>query len=331
MEQLTTILAGLNIDEEARTNVTNAVTDALTAAVRTAEAQSAAAVTAAQAQTAQRDFNDNMRTVAAVLKPTKPKPYTGAIDAVACLNFIENQEEYYQIVNLNENEWVKYTAVSLEGDAKAWWRDSGLNLTSSWQEFRQAFIDYFTPPDTTSAARMELSKLKQGKLSVADYTTKFRRMARLIPSMDRETTLFLYTHGLESDTSREVRLRQPTTLDEAIKLATIIHNILRPVAPTAVVAPAAPVAQQPTAEPMDLDSLRILLTNLTKTTGINAFQRPLPKLTNTERDRLRRIGACFRCRRTGHLASACRSGRTLNNLETGLNANDESGKDQGEA
>lgn len=89
---------------------------------------------------------------------------------------------------------------------------------------------------------MELSKLKQGKLSVADHTTKFRRMARLIPSTDRETTPFLDTHGLEADTNREIHLKQPTTLDEAIKLATIIHSILRPVTPIAVVDPAAPVA-----------------------------------------------------------------------------------------
>jgi hypothetical protein len=282
------------------------------------------------AQAAQRDFNDNMRTVAAVLKPTKPKPYDGAIDAVACLNFIENQEEYYQIVSLQEHEWVKYTAVSLDGDAKTWWRNSGLTLTSSWQEFRRAFIAYFTPPDTTSAARLELNKLRQGKLSVADYTTKFRRLARLIPAMDSETILFLYTHGLEASTSREVRLRQPGTLDEAINLATIIHSILHPIAPTVISAPPPPVVQQPSAEPMDIDNLRVLLASLMNSTNVNALQRPLPKLSNTERERLRRIGACFRCRRIGHKSTECRAGRALNHVETNA-IDDESGKDQGEA
>ena len=35
-------------------------------------------------------LNDGRRTLATVPKPTKPKPYTGAIDADACLNFIDN-------------------------------------------------------------------------------------------------------------------------------------------------------------------------------------------------------------------------------------------------
>lgn len=45
--------------------------------------------------------------LAAVLKPTKPEPHTGLIDANACLNFVENQEEYFEIVELNKNRWVK--------------------------------------------------------------------------------------------------------------------------------------------------------------------------------------------------------------------------------
>ncbi|KAF9973609.1 hypothetical protein BGZ65_009171, partial [Modicella reniformis] len=224
---------------------------------------------------------------------------------------------------------------NLEGDAKAWWRDSNLDLDTLWTTFRKAFTDYFTPPDTPGLARQELSKLRQRQLSVADYTAKFRRLVRLIPSLDNETTLYLYNQGLEPATSKEVRLRQPTTLSDAIKQATIVHNILHPVAPTMIVS-TNQTTQQSTTEPMDLDSLRVLLANLTPlvstTTGINVMQRPLGKLSAAERERLRRIGACFRCRRPGHRATECRSGRTLNNLETENNADkDDSGKDQGEA
>lgn len=317
MEAITTALEGLSITAEERTNISGLFNSLLTTT---------------QAQSAQRDFNDNLRTVAAVLKPTKPKPYEGAIDAVACLNFIENQEEYYKIVNLHPNEWVKYTAVSLEGDAKAWWRNSRLTLESPWNNFRVEFIKYFTPPDTAGAARMELNKLRQGKLSVSEYTTKFLRLTRLIPSMDQESILFLYTHGLEPNTSKEVRLRQPESLEYAIEQATILHNILHPTTPTALTSPNAPIKQTTSAEPMDIDNLRVLLANVMNTTNINAMRRPLPKLTHAERERLKRIGACFRCRRTGHISSECRSGQAMNNLEMNAYANNnESGKDQGEA
>ncbi|KAF9176239.1 hypothetical protein BGZ51_001228, partial [Haplosporangium sp. Z 767] len=56
-------------------------------------------------------------------------------------------------------------------------------------------------------------------------------------------------------------------------------------------------------------------------------QRALAKLTKEERERLRRTGACFRCRRPGHRAFEC--GQSLHSLETEADA-DNSGKDQGE-
>lgn len=181
---------------------------------------------------------------------------------------------------------------------------------------------------------MELNKLKQGKLSVAEYTTKFLRLTRLVPNMDQESILFLYTHGLEPNTSREVRLRQPESLEYAIEQATILHNILNPTAPTALTSPNLPAKQTASAEPMDIDNLRVLLANIMNTTNVNALRQPIPKLTNAERERLRRIGACFRCRRVGHTyrSNQCRSGQAMNNMEMGANADDDvSGKDQGEA
>lgn len=278
--------------------------------------------------------NDEARTLATVLKPTKPKPYHGEIDAVACLNFIENQEEYFEIVGLNKTMWVKYTSVSLEDDAKAWWRDSGMNMNTVWEEFHDAFIKYHTPPNAVAAARQELDKLRQKHLSVKEYTHRFRRLSRLIPNMDPDTTLFIYMNGLEPETSKEVRLRQPETMGQAVQQASIVHGILHPTPPT-VLATSAPTPAQPPAQPMELDAIRTLLTGLTNianltsaATTVSHFSQPLGKLTQAEKERLLKIGACFRCRRRGHRAVECRAGQTLNNLETDNQSND-SGKDQG--
>ena len=71
------------------------------------------------------------------------------------------------------------------------------------------------------------------------------------------------------------------------------------------------------------------IANLTSAaTTISHFSQPLGKLTQAEKERLLKIGACFRCRRRGHRAVECRAGQTLNNLETDNQSND-SGKDQG--
>ncbi|KAF9924957.1 hypothetical protein BGZ65_008032, partial [Modicella reniformis] len=120
MERLTEIFNTLNLAESARQSIAGVFTNA---------------ISSSQTSNSQAAINDEVRTVAAVLKPTKPKPYSGAVDAVECLNFIENQEEYFKIVSLNPTLWVRYTAVNLEGDAKAWWRDSNLDLDTPWVTF----------------------------------------------------------------------------------------------------------------------------------------------------------------------------------------------------
>ncbi|KAF9176070.1 hypothetical protein BGZ51_001804, partial [Haplosporangium sp. Z 767] len=106
MDPLTDALAHLNISNDQR----KAVTDAFQQALQANQPQ----------DTHERLIaNDEARTLATVLKPTKRKSYHGEIDAVACLNFIENQEEHFEIVGLNKAMSVKYTAVNLEDDAKA--------------------------------------------------------------------------------------------------------------------------------------------------------------------------------------------------------------------
>ncbi|KAG0195334.1 hypothetical protein BGX28_001637 [Mortierella sp. GBA30] len=156
--------------------------------------------------------------------------------------------------------------------------------------------------------------------------------------MDLDTALYIYMNGLEPETSKEVRLRQPETMAQAVHQASIVHGILHPNGPTSVSAPSLPATQ-----PMDLDAVSVLISHLASLTGANVkvkpspslttnvayLRRPLGKLTPAERERLRKIGACFRCRRKGHLAADCHA-TSFNNLEA-ENDDDESGKDLGEA
>ncbi|KAI7818485.1 hypothetical protein BC939DRAFT_480373 [Gamsiella multidivaricata] len=162
--------------------------------------------------------------------------------------------------------------------------------------------------------------------------------------MDAGTALYNYMNGLESETSKEVRLRQPTTLDAAIQQATIVHSILHPTNPNNATTTSVPTASS-TAEPMDVDAMNVLLANLAslaKTTTVASIRqsshhtarsssRPsLPKLDAASREYNMRHGLCHRCRLPGHIAKNCRGDRAFHNIETDSQAADESGKDQGE-
>ncbi|KAG0291119.1 hypothetical protein BGZ98_003139, partial [Dissophora globulifera] len=161
---------------------------------------------------------DIVRTLAYVLEPNQPDAYTGKIDTEECFNFTDSCEEYYTVLQLTEPLWAKYIIHNLTGDAPK----------TLWTEFRTAFIARFTPSDPVNKARESLKKLKQGRASVAAYTVDFRHYLRLIPNIIRNDALYVYLMGLEPDTSKQLRLRQPTSIDVAITEATIVYSILFP-------------------------------------------------------------------------------------------------------
>jgi hypothetical protein len=296
------------------------------------------------------DRRDLARTLAQVLKPQRPSPYSGEIDADACINFIDNQKEYFTVVKLGLAEWVQYTALNLVDDAKSWWRSSGLSIHTPWDTFEADFLDFHTPPNAVAAAREALESLKQGKRSVALYTHEFRRLLRRVPTLDKGTALHWFQKGLEPDTSKEVKLRQPATLELAITQATLIHSILYPNGPTGF------QAQPQQSSNMEVDNLHVAVNNLTSQvnylarqsgynnnqnkTGDNHNQNnakpfvynpntnykpsgPLPpKLSDPEKAFLYNNGGCYRCRKLGHQGFDCkifpstpRPGRQFNNIE----------------
>ncbi|KAF9401490.1 hypothetical protein BGZ76_007546, partial [Entomortierella beljakovae] len=159
------------------------------------------------------------------------------------------------------------------------------------------------------------------KLSVPAYTEQFRRLLRLIPGThgDQASILDCYIEGLEEHTRREVRLRQPTSLDTAISQATIIHSILNPPKPPPISTP--DKIPNSTTMAMEIDNLRLQLNALTQNqTRRNNLHpnyngnRTLQRLDEVERKRLYERGACFKCRKDGHHARDCRSPRTFNNI-----------------
>jgi len=337
MDQIDALLTGIAPDRalEIRQFIDNMAVAAAVHAVASAPAPPVAPTERELAA----DNRDLARTLAQVLKPQRPSPYAGEIDADACNNFIDNQREYFTVVNLALSEWVQYTALNLVSDAKSWWRSSGLSITTSWAQFEEDFLAFHTPPNAVAAAREALESLKQGRRSVALYTHEFRRLLRRVPTLDKGTALHWFVKGLEPDTSKEVKLRQCTSLEQAISTATLIHSILFPHGPS--------VAPKQSSSDMDVDNLHVAINNLTAQVNYlsqgpnrtNNTPRP-SKLTPAEKALLIANGGCFRCRKIGHMASNCRTfpsqqqhqrPRQFNNFETNTphqpTAHNQSGND----
>ncbi|KAF9964642.1 hypothetical protein BGZ73_001806, partial [Actinomortierella ambigua] len=209
-------------------------------------------------------------TLAKVLKPPQPKPHTGKIDAMEAHNFIDSNEEYNSIVLLHRDLWTSYAVLRLEGDARAWWRATGLDPKNTpWEDFRRAFITAHSPPGTVMRARTALHHLQQQGRPVAAYTHEFHSHLRLAEDVDTHTTIHYYVSGLDEKIRLQVRLADPQTLEEAIVKATKVDDILREDKGKTV---AGPSSVRATADPMamDIDNISV------------------GRITAAERERLRR-------------------------------------------
>lgn len=270
-------------------------------------------------------------------KAPKPQLFRGGRDALVTRDWLEEVERYCRRTNLLTTEWTGAATDYLRGPALTWYRMSVLTENTTWEDFKEAFTAEFKPSNHEHTILTELRDLRQASILEFDaYVTKFRNLALQLDNPADNMLREYFISGLTLKTQLQVQIANPLTWQNAIQVAERINNVFARSTTNKSNHPVPIIPSQATTrtsgpEPMDLDHLRVLLASLTNTTNVNAFQRPLSKLTRTERDRLRRIGACFRCRRTGHLASECRSGRNLNNIETDASADDESGKDQGEA
>ncbi len=157
------------------------------------------------------------------------------------------------------------------------------------------------------AARDRLASLTQQR-SVQDYVSQFRTLCFQIPGISEGEKMDRFIRGLKPQVQREVEIRDPQTFDEAVRMAERIDAVefrmrqryipttqrtfppkttafAGPVRAIPATFPSVPITTGPT--PMELGAVR------------------LAPLTPAERERLRKIGGCFRCRKVGHIGQQC--------------------------
>jgi transposase InsO family protein len=118
---------------------------------------------------------------------------------------------------LDGNRRVAYAASSLRGPALEWW--STVETFSSWNEFKQLLIAEFTPDNLQQLLRRKLQNLKQGR-SILTYVTQFRDLIGQIENMTELDKVHFFVEGLRHKTKQELHYRSPTTVSDAVHIAT---------------------------------------------------------------------------------------------------------------
>ena len=248
------------------------------------------------------------------LKPERPPTYSGKRNE-SLAAWLFQMERYCQLLPVPENNRVEFAGTFLKDHAAMWWQTAYDDI-EDWNDLKEGIKAQFQPVNSAKTARAQLDSLRQ-RTSVRIYNSEFRELVLQIPHMHEEDRVYQYIKGLKPSVASMVALQQPTTLLMAQGLADIADTIQYQQMPRRNFGNQGteqprnrPTYQGPT--PMDLDAIG--------------------KLTDAERERLRKNGGCFRCRKTGHLARNCplpnRQNPRLNAIDTLLDpTTEESGKE----
>ena len=206
-------------------------------------------------------------------------------------NFLFQLQNYLDVNQVQRPGQQMQLAVSLLRDHALVWYRSLPAGPSSLQEFAQLLRDTFTDVDEQRGLRQRLRELRQ-TTDAHSYVQDFRALMVRIDDMGVLDRIEAFIVGLRPRTRREVSFHAPDTLEEAYQLALRYDRSYH--------AAGRPRWNQPLplttnhtypGAPMDVDAVST---------------RPrLRRLTETEREDLRRRGACFRCRQEGHMARDC--------------------------
>ena len=140
----------------------------------------------------------------------------------------------------------------LAGDAWDWWAHLGAAAPAGWTALVDALRARFQPVTSAETARAKLASLAQGKASVNEYISAFRRLLVSVPTMGEDDRLFHFTRGLRPAIATQLRVHGVKTLTLAIEMAARVGSLgeLAAMGPSA-----SSVASSSTSAPMDLDAL----------------------------------------------------------------------------
>lgn len=268
--------------------------------------------------------------------PVKPDTFDGHPKSNPD-RWLKDMQRYLQVSGISGSLWVRHCAAYLRESASTWM--DGVEALDefrdmSWVAFCELFIARFRPLEASRTARVVLKTIKQ-RTSVDEYNNRFRDQIKYCSDMAMEDQLSLYSAGLKSEVEMELYRVDPSTLEEAMRVA--VRMDLRMVARNRERNSNGrfnnnnnqhnrhqyqrPAGGHSTSTPMDLSAIAAQQKEQSQegadddndTGEVNALppgpgrfaKGPTPNLSSEEFQRCRQAGICFKCKKTGHIARSC--------------------------
>lgn len=279
------------------------------------------AVEAAVAAIAKQQHNGGSSSISA--KIAKPSTFNGSFRANVELWLFEINS-YLSIAKVPDNQKVQFVGSYLKDNAALWFKyvyeeaeAQGAEL--SWEDVQQRLLQRFRPIESGKTARVALASLKQTG-SAQHYCNLFQQYVMLTGDMAEADKIFAFQRGLKPYIAREVDLREPYTLTDAMNFA------IRADARNSLLFKQSSfnsnnynnraLGNRPI--PMEVDNLHMELSDEDESVSVNATyaqrssQVKYPKISDADRERCMKERRCFNCKKTGHSSKQCRSAYSKN-------------------
>jgi hypothetical protein len=198
-----------------------------TAEVQSPSVPSPGAVNSNEAKSSSDSFV-SLAPISARIKISPPSTFNGS-RSVNVDNWLNEMKQYLLLGSVNDEPTQVLIAASyLKEIASQWWqgRKQLPNPPTSWFSFSVSLKERFQPLAASRTARSQLRNLRQSNMSVSDYSSKFSSLVQLISDMSQADQVELFIYGLRAAISREVDLREPKTLYEAMTAAQKVESLL---------------------------------------------------------------------------------------------------------
>ncbi|XP_059292320.1 uncharacterized protein LOC132045752 isoform X2 [Lycium ferocissimum] len=118
----------------------------------------------------------------------KPPEFFGSKPDEDPQGFIDEMLRTLKIIHASETESVELASYRLRDVAVLWYNNWVLSRGENaplpiWQEFVDAFIRHYLPPEVRRARADRFLNLKQGSMSAREYSLQFNSLARYAPTM----------------------------------------------------------------------------------------------------------------------------------------------------
>jgi len=178
------------------------------------------------------------------LKYKKEKPtykvdipdFFGKLEPNAFEDWLTAIEDYFDWFAVSEDRKVRYVRMKLKGHARAWWgsveeqlRRTRRPAISNWEEMKERLKEKYLPIDYEQMMFEEMLQLKQGSLSIDQFTDRFHELtvrSRVVET--EQQSLARYRTGLYNDLRKEMWTARLINVEEAYQLALRIEKQLGP-------------------------------------------------------------------------------------------------------